>query len=909
MLWEGPAAVEECSDEEPNALKPAGKKSSSGKPKQRSPMFPLSESEGDPSSEDEYIAEGSKSKSRIGKRTTRRVSTSSESDSEMSDDNSRARLKKSPAANSGRLKRKSHEPSHTPPPKRKKSAESSATDDPARKYCLGKLEELFRDIFLRYPHLRTENDNGGDSNPVHGSVVQKAPGDSTEEEKTVLVDRSKQFAADLESCIYETYSEPDKQGKHSAGPKYKDRFRTLQFNLSKADRIIIHQRIASGLLAPKEISTMSSTDLANEETKQSIRIAEKEALEHSILTPTTVPRAKITHKGLEDIEDIHGETARSSLDQERARIEEEERRERERMARLTVQRQRTASVSVPPESPVMHHAWGAPPPVPAHAMSMSMSPTDEAGPSNPPYPNDRSTVNSSYVHSTTETSVPESELNLADFINMDDEVPSAVDAGTKDSVASPPSGSPMVEDSPLPAATQTSATSSTTGISPFAARPESPRTSFNLAALWNAPNNEAPPPPPEKEEQQVPSKVTIVASDEITGADDQDFDMFLVEKDQGTSADELQAAFDALPQVWSGKITMPLDSTIPQETPVVARQLGGRQLEHHSPLWKTLFPADLLRIDGRVPIDNSNKFLLHMRMNTTKELIAVAFSPTSESSDVGFRILSDVLIAKGRHGLVFPWGHHPKDHHPGRELYIIPLLSSDPLPDFIELMDNLSLPKVRKVNYLIGIWVLTKGKLAPPPAPPPPAAVPQIPPNLLPLLNPGASLPAGAAQNPQPPLPAAIAAEVATLTPEQIQLMIQTLAGSSFPSVPVPTPQQSQALAPQPQPHVPITQPVPPQPWPNTTQSYGGHYRPSTSQLHHSPPHPQPHHERDFRPGGYDRGDSSSGRGDRGWRGRGRGSGRGHESPRKPVDSGWPRRRPQDDGGAGPPAPPSPRRW
>lgn len=36
-----------------------------------------------------------------------------------------------------------------------------------------------------------------------------------------------------------------------------------------------------------------------------------------------------------------------------------------------------------------------------------------------------------------------------------------------------------------------------------------------------------------------------------------------------------------------------------------------------------------------------------MRMNTTKELIAVAFSPTSESSDVGFRILSDVLIAKG----------------------------------------------------------------------------------------------------------------------------------------------------------------------------------------------------------------------------------------------------------------------
>lgn len=92
---------------------------------------------------------------------------------------------------------------------------------------------------------------------------------------------------------------------------------------------------------------------------------------------------------------------------------------------------------------------------------------------------------------------------------------------------------------------------------------------------------------------------------------------------------------------------MPLDSTIPQETPVVARQMGGKSLASDSPLWKTLFPSDLLRIDGRVPVDNSCKFLLQMRMNVTKELIAVAFSPASDSSDAGFRILSDFLIAKG----------------------------------------------------------------------------------------------------------------------------------------------------------------------------------------------------------------------------------------------------------------------
>lgn len=92
---------------------------------------------------------------------------------------------------------------------------------------------------------------------------------------------------------------------------------------------------------------------------------------------------------------------------------------------------------------------------------------------------------------------------------------------------------------------------------------------------------------------------------------------------------------------------MPLDSTIPQETPVVARQMGGRTLGADSLLWKTLFPSELLRIDGRVPVENSAKFLLQIRMNPAKELIAVAFEPTARGNDTGFRILTDFLIAKG----------------------------------------------------------------------------------------------------------------------------------------------------------------------------------------------------------------------------------------------------------------------
>lgn len=71
---------------------------------------------------------------------------------------------------------------------------------------------------------------------------------------------------------------------------------------------------------------------------------------------------------------------------------------------------------------------------------------------------------------------------------------------------------------------------------------------------------------------------------------------------------------------------MPLESSTLEEAPVVARQVGGRILGHDSDLWKTLFPSDVLRIDGRVPTENSSHFLLQNRMNSQKELIACAFS-------------------------------------------------------------------------------------------------------------------------------------------------------------------------------------------------------------------------------------------------------------------------------------------
>lgn len=89
---------------------------------------------------------------------------------------------------------------------------------------------------------------------------------------------------------------------------------------------------------------------------------------------------------------------------------------------------------------------------------------------------------------------------------------------------------------------------------------------------------------------------------------------------------------------------MPVDSSIPQLASVIARQAGGRTLGADSPLWRTLFPSDTLRIDGRVPTENSAQFLLQTRLNPQKELIACAFSP--EGGDGMLQTFSDFLLHK-----------------------------------------------------------------------------------------------------------------------------------------------------------------------------------------------------------------------------------------------------------------------
>ena len=324
---------------------------------------------------------------------------------------------------------------------------------------------------------------------------------------------------------------------------------------------------------------MSSTELASQEQQESIKQAEQEALEHSILVKTTVPRSKITHKGLQDIEDVNEDSVVAKQRERELEMAEQEReRERERLARLrTVQPRAHAhsnppSASVPPESPVVSSStsapWNAPQPAPLAQTS-------------------------DFTHAV------DPELNLGDFIHIDDEPPESTPA-TASSMAAAPDVPVSVSESAAAGqgSGQQGQSTPMTGISPFApSKPDMPpRASFDLNTLWSAPP--PPPPPPPNEDNTLgedpeandngeamdidtptppveegkssagepvsvaePEQGGVGGGVEHEGGDDLDFAMFLgqeeeeKERKEQASRPDPQVVFEGLPHVWNGIVS------------------------------------------------------------------------------------------------------------------------------------------------------------------------------------------------------------------------------------------------------------------------------------------------------------------------------------------------------------------
>lgn len=329
----------------------------------------------------------------------------------------------------------------------------------------------------------------------------------------------------------------------------------LQFNLSQPDRATLHKSISASLISPKLLSTMTSTELANEEQQEEIKQAEKEALEHSILQKLEAPRAKLTHKGLQDIEDMSGITV-TQREEEREK-EEEARRERERMARARAaeaNRQRSLSINAGPlsagvpESPITpatpatpYPGWGASTDLSTDAMQTSFS--HDGGPLVVP----------------DDSVLPEPDIDLSDFINIDDEPTLAEMNPIQSPLTNEAMFSPItpVVGSAIPPSLSTSST----GPSPFSTSgsklgiPQDKADVDDMDMSETPPSEHAGPVPEPSQEHHHEDNMQVDIDLDAENVGDQDFDLILQDDFVDNTPAGQQQRFDELPLVWSGAVS------------------------------------------------------------------------------------------------------------------------------------------------------------------------------------------------------------------------------------------------------------------------------------------------------------------------------------------------------------------
>jgi hypothetical protein len=334
----------------------------------------------------------------------------------------------------------------------------------------------------------------------------------------------------------------------------------ITFNLGQADRVSLHKRIASGALSGTELARLDSTALANETTQAEIAAMAAESLAQTILVRTNAPRAKLTHKGMVDIEmdDLPNADERVKEDH---KLDEENQREAERLAR--VRPARKSSMSIPPESPITpttpsFSQWGAPPPLPAHAFG----------------PNGSGTPSIFDMPSST------GEMALGDLIHLDDEpgffdenvsIPQSLDHGSLSGLSS----------SVLQLGIGTNVADSTSfqqsGGSPLLGDGsnllESPSSAarFDLSALWGGQAAPASPSAGLSASVQRSTARSLQydgpSMEMDLGDDDDAFDMFLRDDDDGVTPEDAPEqttkaqtppplpSIESKPQVWFGHVS------------------------------------------------------------------------------------------------------------------------------------------------------------------------------------------------------------------------------------------------------------------------------------------------------------------------------------------------------------------
>jgi hypothetical protein len=111
--------------------------------------------------------------------------------------------------------------------------------------------------------------------------------------------KSEALGLSIEHALYTAFatSEP------GYGAEYKNKFRSISFNLKDPKNSNLRNRVLTGALPPEDLVKMTSEEMANQELRAQAERIREEGVAQSVLKVQTGPRIRRTHKGEEIVED------------------------------------------------------------------------------------------------------------------------------------------------------------------------------------------------------------------------------------------------------------------------------------------------------------------------------------------------------------------------------------------------------------------------------------------------------------------------------------------------------------------------------------------------------------------------------------------------------------------------------
>jgi Transcription factor S-II (TFIIS), central domain/SPOC domain/PHD-finger len=107
--------------------------------------------------------------------------------------------------------------------------------------------------------------------------------------------KSEALGLAIEHALYTTYA----TSEHGYGSEYKNKFRSIAFNLKDPKNSALRERVLSGNLAPEVLVKLTSEEMANQELRAQAEKIREEGVAQSVLKVQTGPRIRRTHKGEE----------------------------------------------------------------------------------------------------------------------------------------------------------------------------------------------------------------------------------------------------------------------------------------------------------------------------------------------------------------------------------------------------------------------------------------------------------------------------------------------------------------------------------------------------------------------------------------------------------------------------------